>query len=1263
MDSRDRILFCFSSDMIPKVYLLIFLSAVIGTAETTTMFSATADLLLITEEAESTKHTPTPSMHPDPGATDTDQVVDSEVLENSQLMIMSTEASLTDITFSNIITVEAENNTDPQWHGSVPVTTNEASTLKTSPVAPAHGSLSATDSTPENVKTFTTLMMTSSSTGLSEDTSLSIQSTAGLVTTPKSEETTQNKCFCNIPGPEGPKGDKGLKGDRGDPGLAGKRGIQGFKGQKGESGFIGQKGDKGSHGPKGDAGIVGPPGPQGEQGKPCISCTKGQSGEKGDIGSIGPPGPQGPKGVKGSRGLTGPKGEHGPMGSIGQKGDNGEQGPKGLAGEVGPVGPPGPAGPQGSTGPKGDRGTEGKVGNPGLTGSPGLRGFKGEKGECKPFITTAFSVGLQRQRSFPFPGTPVRFEKVFLNENNGYNVRTGKFTAAIEGIYSFSYHLSVSNKSLSIAMFHNGDRVLKSLDTQMGTDTDQASGSLLLHLDDGDEVWVEVLSMYQNGLIADETTDSTFSGFLLSADLPFRYNEFVFDVKYFARNITLKLLFNNGSQGETIERGNIIKFKKPSLIVTREVIESLTTTDDTSVKHGQPMGSTQSLDTPPPNQQAMEEQFVSNKLGAKPKKVLGSHDNVFFYNYRCSIVSDSKRDPAVEGDARGRSPENPWRQIDRELYDYLLIKFPKIPLIKDLPKIHKSTIPPPQRPIVSGAGWVTEHISHYLESVLGPLARRVPTILKDTYQLLNDLDSLVDNQNLSSSVILISLDVKSLFTIIPDDYGIEAIRESLLVLGALDRTQLLLKSKMGIIAWKTTILILTVAAMHVNTKSTEIPKFFKKPPSEVEPTAALETVVTQEEELSMLDTIGTMEAVTDLQTAYPGFRTGTTLFPYDNFTLDTGGLLFNCCDCCPPEAGQKGEKGDRGVQGLKGEKGEPGPRGPVGLTGPQGTKGSKGDKGDKGERGETGIHGLAGISGKPGEKGDTGPPGEKGAPGINGLKGEKGDKSDSCQNGTKGEKGEKGDDGKVGMTGEKGKKGEKGDLGEKGVNGNEGEKGDRGEIGEPGVKGEKGDKGDPGDRGADGKTGERGEKGDRGDKGDKGESGVIGPQGPIGPKGHIGPKGERGFPGRTGPRGVKGSKGNNPVFPRSAFSVGLSKAYPLPNVPIKFDKVYYNDQNDYDVMTGIFNCTVPGAYVFAYQVSVKNKPVRISIVVQNKKKFKARDAIFGKDTDQASAFVILKLNRGEQVWLETFPDWNGLYASKEDDSTFSGFLLYPDEFR
>ncbi|CAL8353538.1 unnamed protein product [Lota lota] len=384
----------------------------------------------------------------------------------------------------------------------------------------------------------------------------------------------------------------------------------------------------------------------------------------------------------------------------------------------------------------------------------------------------------------------------------------------------------------------------------------------------------------------------------------------------------------------------------------------------------------------------------------------------------------------------------------------------------------------------------------------------------------------------------------------------------------------------------------------------------------------------------------------------------------ENYTLDYNECYFNFCECCPPERGPRGPKGDRGLAGP-GDKGEPGPTGLPGPQGLKGTAGLKGDKGDKGDQGNVGLAGTPGSPGKPGEKGEAGSNGQKGEVGLQGFQGDTGDKGERGLNGTadKGEPGNEGPTGPPGLAGEMGPKGDKGDRGECGTFGERGNKGDRGEPGHPGIPG---GMGHPGLNGKYGPPGQPGVRGDPGAPGPHGEPGVKGPQGTPGIRGLFGPKGDRGYHGMRGERGhrgLKGATGAGVPQKRSAFSVGItpSKSFPPSGFPIRFDKVFYNEEGHYNASSHSFTCVHAGVHVFSYHITVRNRPLRAALVVNGSRRVRTRDSVQGQDIDQASALLLLRLVAGDQVWLETMRDWNGAYASSEDDSVFSGFLLYSDE--
>ncbi|XP_008939211.1 PREDICTED: adiponectin [Merops nubicus] len=197
-----------------------------------------------------------------------------------------------------------------------------------------------------------------------------------------------------------------------------------------------------------------------------------------------------------------------------------------------------------------------------------------------------------------------------------------------------------------------------------------------------------------------------------------------------------------------------------------------------------------------------------------------------------------------------------------------------------------------------------------------------------------------------------------------------------------------------------------------------------------------------------------------------------------------------------------------------------------------------------------------------------------------------------------------------------------------------------------GAPGHPGHNGLPGRDGKDGKDGPKGEKGD---------------QGPPGIPGLPGPPGTPGPPGIPGFAGRKGEKGEGAFIHRSAFSVGLTERAPHPNVPIRFSKIFYNEQGHYDASTGKFLCGIPGTYYFAYHLTVYLADVKVSLYKKDKAVIFTYDQ-FKNNVDQASGSVLLQLGAGDEVWLQVYGDGdnNGIYADNINDSTFMGFLLYPD---
>ncbi|MEE6482520.1 hypothetical protein FKM82_013262 [Ascaphus truei] len=204
----------------------------------------------------------------------------------------------------------------------------------------------------------------------------------------------------------------------------------------------------------------------------------------------------------------------------------------------------------------------------------------------------------------------------------------------------------------------------------------------------------------------------------------------------------------------------------------------------------------------------------------------------------------------------------------------------------------------------------------------------------------------------------------------------------------------------------------------------------------------------------------------------------------------------------------------------------------------------------------------------------------------------------------------------------------------------------------------------PGTPGKDGRDGYKGVQGEPGIpaalrshvlKGEKGVIGVPGPTGKNGPKGPHGPEGEKG---ELGLKGEHGTPGDHKRQYQSAFTVArMTAEYPAKNSPIIFTREITNDHKDYNVATGRFTCRIAGLYYFTYHVSQAYN-LCVSLLVNNEIKANFCDHMSNK-IQVTSGGVLVQLTKDQQVWLAV-NDYNGLIGIENNDSVFSGFLIFPD---
>ncbi|XP_048468331.1 collagen alpha-1(VIII) chain-like [Rhincodon typus] len=222
----------------------------------------------------------------------------------------------------------------------------------------------------------------------------------------------------------------------------------------------------GPRGKKGETGPSGPPGPKGDNGQP------GDIGWRGRNGMDGAPGAPGSPGRPGNAGWPGPQGLRGHPGTRGVNGRNGVPGHKG---------PPGMPGPRGLVGPNGPPGPMGEKGDPGPMGPSGPNAF---------LVSTAFSAVLDTNN--PPSGIPIVWQRTIFNGDGDYQPETGIFLTRIPGIYRFHYILQVYSMSAYV-VFKINDAIVWSTFQPFNSYYEVASGGLVVSLNHGDRVWLEII--------------------------------------------------------------------------------------------------------------------------------------------------------------------------------------------------------------------------------------------------------------------------------------------------------------------------------------------------------------------------------------------------------------------------------------------------------------------------------------------------------------------------------------------------------------------------------------------------------------------------------------------------------------------------------------------------------------------------------------------------------------------------------------------------
>ena len=142
------------------------------------------------------------------------------------------------------------------------------------------------------------------------------------------------------------------------------------------------------------------------------------------------------------------------------------------------------------------------------------------------------------------------------------------------------------------------------------------------------------------------------------------------------------------------------------------------------------------------------------------------HDTKFYQPLNKDITAENQK--TVKKTLRKLIDDNKLPETSMNL----LIDNPVVSRLYLLAKIHKKDVP--GRPIISNVNCPTYQISKYLSEVLCPITEKQPTYIRDTKDLLHQIEDL--ELTGAHPPLLFTMDVKSLYTNIPNNEALIAVK-------------------------------------------------------------------------------------------------------------------------------------------------------------------------------------------------------------------------------------------------------------------------------------------------------------------------------------------------------------------------------------------------------------------------------------------------------------------------------------------------------
>lgn len=108
--------------------------------------------------------------------------------------------------------------------------------------------------------------------------------------------------------------------------------------------------------------------------------------------------------------------------------------------------------------------------------------------------------------------------------------------------------------------------------------------------------------------------------------------------------------------------------------------------------------------------------------------------------------------------------------LTKKEYEYLKVADYNTPIIYILPKVHKSLDNPPGRPIISAIKGPLKNIVKHIDALLKVMVVELTSYVQDTRNMLAKIQGI----EVPPGTLLVGIDVESLYTSIPHEWGLAA---------------------------------------------------------------------------------------------------------------------------------------------------------------------------------------------------------------------------------------------------------------------------------------------------------------------------------------------------------------------------------------------------------------------------------------------------------------------------------------------------------